>query len=104
MFALALWDDRRERLLLARDRVGKKPLYFAREAGGVAFGSDARSALVALGRTPELGTEYVPEFLFQRYVSAPRTLFRGVEKLPPGHVLVHEAGRTTIRPYWQLDP
>jgi asparagine synthase (glutamine-hydrolysing) len=104
MFAFALWDNRRGRLLLARDRVGKKPLYVARESGGLAFGSDARSVLLALGRTPELAAEYVPEFLFQRYVSAPRTLFRGVEKLPPGHLLVHQDGRTTVRPYWRLDP
>ena len=104
MFAFALWDEPRGRLLLARDRMGKKPLYVAREAGGLAFGSDARSVLLALGRAAELASEYVPEFLFQRYVSAPRTLFRGIEKLPPGHMLVHENARTTIRPYWRLEP
>jgi asparagine synthase (glutamine-hydrolysing) len=103
MFAFALWNTRTERLLLARDRVGKKPLYLARTRDGIAFGSDARSALIAAGLRPELDERHVPEFLFQRYVGAPRTLFRGVEKLPPGQLLAYDRTMFHQRPYWQVE-
>ena len=83
MFAFALWDFVRERLLLARDRMGKKPLYYALSEGGLAFGSDARSAHLVTGRTPSLDRTHVADFLFQRYVCSPHTLFAGVQKLPP---------------------
>ncbi len=103
MFAFAIWDARRERLLLARDRIGKKPLFVARGDRSIAFGSDARSLLLAAGETPRLDEEHLAEFLFQRYVGAPRTLFRGVEHLQPGHLLVHDrGGATEIRRYWKL--
>jgi asparagine synthase (glutamine-hydrolysing) len=104
MFAFAIWDRQRERLLLARDRVGKKPLYLAETAAGVAFGSDARSVLLAADLKAELDHDRVPEYLFQRYVDAPRTLFRGVTKLRPGHLLTYDRDRVEQRPYWQLEP
>lgn len=104
MFAFALWDARQERLLLARDRVGKKPLYFAEVPQGLAFGSDARSVLIVAGLRPELEESRVGEYLFQRYVDAPRTLFRGVFKLRPAHLLVYDRARLESRAYWQLDP
>jgi asparagine synthase (glutamine-hydrolysing) len=104
MFACAIWDSRTERLLLARDRIGKKPLYLVNGESGLAFGSDARSVLIAAGLRPELDTDHVAEFLFQRYVGAPRTLFKRVEKLPPGHLLVFD--RTVVRRqrYWTVEP
>ena len=104
MFAFAVWDARAERLLLARDRVGKKPLYVAPTADGLAFGSDARSVLLVAGLRPELDEERVPEFLFQRYVGAPRTLFRGVHRLEPGHLLAYDREIVTQRAYWRLAP
>jgi asparagine synthase (glutamine-hydrolysing) len=104
MFAFVLWDRRRERLLLARDRVGKKPLYLAETTAGLAFGSDARSVMLAAGLAPELERDRVPEYLFQRYVDAPRTLFRGVTKLRPGHLLTYDRTEVEERPYWQLQP
>jgi asparagine synthase (glutamine-hydrolysing) len=104
MFALALWDAARQRVLIARDRVGKKPLYLARTASGLAFGSDARTALLMGGLEPVLERDHVPEFLFQRYVGAPRTLFRGVEKLPPGHLVVYDRTSVRQRCYWQVEP
>ena len=104
MFAFAIWDARHERLLLARDRVGKKPLYLARTEEGLAFGSDARSVLIVSGLRPELDRDHVAEYLFQRYVGAPRTLFRGVEKLPPGHLLTYDGSRVSTRAYWRLAP
>jgi asparagine synthase (glutamine-hydrolysing) len=102
MFAFALWDSRRRRLLLARDRIGKKPLYITSVGGGLAFGSDARSVLIAAGRRPALDKERVPEFLFQRYVGAPRSLFEDVERLPPGSALAYEEGGITRWSYWRL--
>jgi asparagine synthase (glutamine-hydrolysing) len=102
MFAFAVWDITRERLVLARDRLGKKPMLIVRTDHGLAFGSEARATLIAAGRRPELAEEVVPEFLFQRYVCAPRTLFRGVEKLLPGHRLVVEGGRIDLASYWEL--
>jgi asparagine synthase (glutamine-hydrolysing) len=104
MFAFAIWDTRTRRLLLARDRVGKKPVYLAETANGLVFGSDARSVLLVSGLEPELDEERVPEYLFQRYVDAPRTLFRGIRKLRPGHLLIYDRERIHERAYWQLDP
>ena len=102
MFAFALWDERRERLLLARDRVGKKPLYVSRTADGVAFGSDLRSVLIVGGIRPALDEERVAEFLFQRYVTSPATLVQGVEKLPPGQLLEYDRERVVRREYWSV--
>jgi asparagine synthase (glutamine-hydrolysing) len=104
MFAFAVWDAGAGRLLLARDRVGKKPLYLAETAEGLAFGSDARSVLLVSGLRAELDRERVPEFLFQRYVGAPRTLLRGVRKLPPGHLVTYDRERVVERAYWRVSP
>jgi asparagine synthase (glutamine-hydrolysing) len=104
MFAFAIWDSRNQRLLLARDRVGKKPLYLSETPEGLAFGSDARSVLVVSGLKPELDETRVPEYLFQRYVDAPQTLFRGITKIRPGHLLTYDRDRLVERPYWRLDP
>jgi asparagine synthase (glutamine-hydrolysing) len=102
MYALALWDSRRNRLVLARDRLGKKPLYVHADHDGVAFGSDARSVLLAGRLTPRLEQDCVSAFLFQRYVNAPKTLFAGVEKLPPGTVLTYDGVEVEQRRYWTL--
>ena len=104
MFALAVWDVRRARLLVARDRIGKKPLYVSELDGGLVFGSDARSVLLAGNRKPELDTAHLAEYLFQRYVGAPRTLFKGVSRLRPGHLMTFEAGKSETRAYWSIDP
>lgn len=103
MFAFALWDGRAGRLLLARDRTGKKPMYVAESAAGVAFGSDARSVLLTAGLQPELAAEHLPELLFQRYVGAPRTLFRGIRRLRPGHLLLYDGEQAEERAYWRVE-
>jgi asparagine synthase (glutamine-hydrolysing) len=102
MFAFAVWDDTRQRLLLGRDRMGKKPLYVRHSADGLAFGSDARSVLIAAGQSPRVATDRVAEFLFQRYVNAPYTMFAGVEKLPPATTLLYDRETSRSHAYWAL--
>ena len=103
MFGLAVWDARRRRLLLARDRVGKKPLYYAERAGALSFASE----LAALLEDPEVSRDVdhraLDAFLAYRWVPAPMTAFRAVRKLPPGSTLVYEGGRATVARYWRLD-
>lgn len=103
MFAFAIWDSSRSRLLLARDPVGKKPLYLVEGQAGLTFGSDARSALLAAGVRPELDEAAVASYLFQRYVNAPSTLLRGVEKLRPGELVTYDRARVDRRLYWRLE-
>jgi len=101
MFAFALWDARRERLLVARDRVGIKPLYYWTDNGGVAFASELR-AFLALDDFPrQLDEVAVAQFLALGYVPDPRSVFRAARKLPPGHTLVWDrAGGVRIERYW----
>ena len=102
MYALAVWDDREGRLLLARDRLGKKPLYVHVGADRVAFGSDARAVLLTAGLTPRVEPARVAQYLFQRYVNSPETMFAGVEKLPPAGVLTYDGETVQRRAYWAL--
>jgi asparagine synthase (glutamine-hydrolysing) len=103
MFAFALWDARRRRLLLARDRFGKKPLYYRLDAQGLRFGSEVKAILEdpEVPRTPD--PIALSDYLTYGYVPAPRTAFAGVAKLPPGHTLaVEQDGRHHLRRYWAL--
>ena len=103
MFAIAVWDDSKRRLLLARDRAGIKPLFYSTLSDGLAFGS----TLSALSAHPEISKDICPSSLtdYLRYgtVPSPRTLFRSMQCLPPGHLLVFQNGHLDIRRYWQLD-
>jgi len=103
MFAFALWDARRRRLLLARDRVGIKPLVYAEAPGGLVFASELR-ALLALPWLPrdvdDLG---VVRYLYQSTVPGEASVIRGIRKLPPAHRLIAEGGRTRIERYWSLE-
>jgi asparagine synthase (glutamine-hydrolysing) len=105
MFALALWDARRQRLLLARDRVGKKPLLYARLADGTfAFASELKALLQLPALERELDLEALDAYLALGYVPGDRTGLAGVRKLPPGHLLVLEDGVQRVEPYWRLEP
>ncbi|MGI9557923.1 MAG: asparagine synthase (glutamine-hydrolyzing), partial [Solirubrobacterales bacterium] len=103
MFAFALWDERRARLLVARDRVGKKPLYYCDRGGELSFASE----LAALVEDPAVPRELDPSsldvFLAFGYIQAPYTVWRGVRKLPPAHTLVWQDGKTSVERYWRLD-
>ena len=100
MFAFALWDGPRQRLILARDRVGKKPLYYYCDSHRFVFGSEIK-ALLAHPQVPHrLNTAALPYYLVHGYVPAPETMFAGIKQLPPGHVLIVENGSVHATPYW----
>jgi asparagine synthase (glutamine-hydrolysing) len=103
MFAVALWDDRTQRLLLARDRLGVKPLYWAPVGEGILYASEP-GAILASGlveRRPD--PRALLDCLTLQYVPPPRTGFAGIRKLAPGETLVFERGAARIERYWQLD-
>lgn len=100
MFAFAIWDAADERLFLARDHFGEKPLYFWCDGETLAFASEAKALLAAGFVSPVLDREAVADYLVYRYVPGPRTLFRGIAKLPPGSSAVWHAGRLTERRYF----
>ena len=105
MFAVALWDSERERLVLARDRVGKKPLLWAElPDGSIAFASELKSLLQLPHLSRALDAPALDAYLALQYVPGSRTGIQGVHRLPPGHVLVWEKGVTTIERYWSLPP
>jgi asparagine synthase (glutamine-hydrolysing) len=105
MFALALWDGGRERLVLARDRLGKKPLLWTTLADGtLAFASELKALLQLPGLRRELDLQALDAYLALQYVPGNRTPLRGVEKLPPGHVLVWERGQVHVTRYWEPRP
>ncbi|MBZ5514300.1 MAG: asparagine synthase (glutamine-hydrolyzing) [Acidobacteriia bacterium] len=104
MFAFAIWDKRAKRLFLARDRVGIKPVFYRSEPGRLVFASELR-ALRALIEPPlEIDPQAVYDFFGFRYIPAPHTFYRGVEKLLPGHYLVADARGVSITPYWDVPP
>jgi len=102
MFAFALWDARRRRLLLARDRMGVKPLYWAHVSGRLLFGSEIKSILESGLLERRANEAALPELLGTRYLSGEETLFKGIYRLLPGHTLAFEAGRVTTRKYWDV--
>jgi asparagine synthase (glutamine-hydrolysing) len=103
MFAFAVWDAKARRLLLARDRLGVKPLYYAEVPGGLVFGSEIKSLL----EDPEVPREWradaLDAYLTLLYIPAPDTIYRGIHKLPPAHVLVAERGSIRLSKYWDLE-
>jgi asparagine synthase (glutamine-hydrolysing) len=104
MYALALWDGARRRLVLARDRMGEKPLYWAVADGQLVFGSELTALMAHPGVEPGIDPASLSAYLAHEYVPAPRTILRAVSKLEPGHVLVLEDGQIDVRAYWRLDP
>ena len=93
MFAIALWDGRARRLVLARDRFGIKPLYYRLTAESLSFASELKALLKQPGFSREIDLNALETYLAFSFVPAPLTIFRGVSKLPPGSVLTWEADR-----------
>ena len=103
MFAIALWDERARTLLLLRDRVGKKPLFYTVIPGrGLIFGSEIKAILQDADVKRELNLEALDSYLSLLYVPAPLTMFRGIHKLPAGHVLICTPDKVTVKEYWDL--
>jgi asparagine synthase (glutamine-hydrolysing) len=102
MFAIALWDSRHRRLLLARDRVGKKPLFYAADRERIVFGSELKALLAAGGISREVNREGLSDYFSLGYIPAPKTIYRAARKLRPGHYLVVEAGMIRETSYWDI--
>ena len=101
MFGFAIWDEKRKALLLARDRSGIKPMFYATTPGGdLIFGSEIKAILASGMITPEVDDAAVAEYFALGTVSGSRTLIRGVKKLEPGHTLTWKDGRVAIERYW----
>jgi asparagine synthase (glutamine-hydrolysing) len=101
MFAFAVWDDTRRRLVLGRDRFGKKPLYYWTDGQQLVFGSEIKSVVAAPCVPRRLEPRALPAYLTFGYVPTPCTFFEGVHSLPPGHVLTFDASGVVVEPYWQ---
>jgi asparagine synthase (glutamine-hydrolysing) len=100
MFAVALWDAGHQRLVLARDRLGKKPLYWRLADGRLSYGSELKALLADPTMPREIDREALALYLQYQYIPAPRTIFKGTYKLPPASVLVWEGGEPRISRYW----
>lgn len=101
MFAFGLWDDRRRRLFLARDRLGVKPLVYRLDQDGLRFASELKSLLVEPGAPRRLDPRSLDLYLAYQYVPHPRTILEGYSKLPPGCLAVYEGGKLEIVRYWR---
>ncbi|MGN6201723.1 MAG: asparagine synthase (glutamine-hydrolyzing), partial [Solirubrobacterales bacterium] len=104
MFAIALWDTRRRRLLLARDRFGIKPLYYREAGGGLGFASELKAMLEQPGFSREIDPRAVAAYLAFNSIPAPLTIFKEARKLPPGHLLTWEGGEVALRRYARPGP
>jgi asparagine synthase (glutamine-hydrolysing) len=102
MFGLAIWDDRTRTLLIARDRVGIKPLYYTEVGGRLYFGSELKSLLCAPNVPRDLDFDALDHYLSFLYTPGDRSIFAGIHKLPPGHFLTWHDGRSELHAYWRL--
>ncbi len=102
MFAFAIWDSRRRRLFVARDRVGIKPLYYAHSSRSFSFASELKALITDPVLDREIDLQAVRTFLSFQYIPGEATLFKSIRKLLPGHYLTVEDGRVSHRQYWDL--
>ncbi len=103
MFAIALWDEPKQRLVLVRDRLGEKPLYYHVGAHTLLFASEIKG-LLAAGVAPVVDRDAAATFLALGYVPAPQTAYAGIRKLEPGHMAIFERGQLRLKQYWSLLP
>lgn len=101
MFAFAIWDDRHKRLLLARDRAGKKPLFYRLDRGQLTFASELKSLLLVPDAPRRLNRRAIDSYLYYQYVPYPDCILEGYHKLAPAHVAVFENGELAVRRYWR---
>ena len=103
MFALAIWDSRQRKLILARDRLGQKPLFYRHEPTRLIFGSELKSILAVPDVPREIDRGSLDEYLTYQYVPHPNTIFTGIRKLPPAHCAVFQDGKLDVQAYWSPD-
>jgi asparagine synthase (glutamine-hydrolysing) len=104
MFAIGIWDRRRGQLVLGRDRLGQKPLYYALHEGRLLFGSELKCFAAIPGVLGEIDPGAIDEYLTYQYIPHPNTIWKGVYKLPPGHFAVYRDQKLTVQRYWPFDP
>lgn len=102
MFAIAIWDAKKRELMLVRDRLGIKPLYYYQNRDFISFASEIKSILIDHEVPREVDTQALSNFLTLHYVPGPRTMFRNIMKLQPGHMLIVSNGKSRIKRYWEL--
>jgi len=102
MFAIALYDERKQSLLLARDRLGKKPLHYALHQGRLLFGSEIKTILAIAPELTNINSEGLLQYFYFGYIPDPYTAFQNIHKLPPGHLLEYESGKIEVRQYWDV--
>jgi asparagine synthase (glutamine-hydrolysing) len=102
MFAIALWDSEKRKLLLARDRVGKKPLFYAADSKRILFGSELKVLLAANDISREIDREALSDYFSFGYIPAPKTIYRAARKVKPGHYLVASEGQVREVCYWDI--
>ncbi len=102
MFAISLWDSQRKKLILARDRFGEKPLYYGVFDGKLIYASEPKALLAHPSVTAELDMDALRHYLSYDYVPAPRSIYKGISKLPAAHILTVENGEVKTRRYWDL--
>ncbi len=103
MFAFAIWDGRKKLLLLARDRFGKKPLYYSLMGKRIFFGSEMKTILCNQEFERKINLDALDHYFTYSYIPSPLTIFEGISKLPPAHYLTFQDGRATLRRYWDID-
>jgi asparagine synthase (glutamine-hydrolysing) len=102
MFSIALWDARKQQLVLARDRVGKKPLFYSWDGRRLVFGSEIKALFPAGGLSKDMDLEALSDYFSYQYVPGPKTIYRAVRKLQPAHFLVANAAGIRETPYWDI--
>jgi asparagine synthase (glutamine-hydrolysing) len=102
MFAIALYDAKRNSVLLARDRLGKKPLYYAQRNGRLFFASEIKAMLAVAPELAEVDGEGVLQFFYYGYIPDPQSAYRDIRKLPPGHLAEYKDGQLRVRQYWDV--
>ena len=104
MFAIAIWDAKQHRLVLGRDRIGQKPLYYSFKNERLVFGSELKSLAAVPGVCEQMDPAAVDQFLTYQYIPHPGTIWKGVHKLPPGHFAVLDSQGFRVQRYWDYDP
>ncbi len=102
MYAFAIWDEKRQQLFMARDRLGQKPLFYAKVGNTFLFGSEIKAILASGDFTPEMDFESISHYLSLRFIPPPKTMLKKISKLPPGHFLVFKNGEINVTEYWDI--